>query len=175
MISLIGIFWVPLTIILWCKKYTSSSRPFCSLILLENASSQASLLDGVGCHFLLQGNFLTQESNPDLLHCRQIVYQLSYVLSGRVLKWSQVHSFLWWLTVGPQETHNSMPCQVIFKCRLTFTFSWSQCSGQQPHFFSIFLRHGSDNGQTPGAYIYSPGGFPSGIMLWRRYFLSFII
>ena len=65
-------------------------------------------------------------------------------------------------------------CRVIFKCRLTFTFPWSQCSGQQPHFFLIFLRRGSDNGQTPGAYIYSPGGCPSAIMLWRRYFLSFI-
>ena len=33
---------------------------------------------GVGCYFLLQGIFLTQESNPGLLHCRQILYQLSY-------------------------------------------------------------------------------------------------
>ena len=33
---------------------------------------------GVGCHFLLQGIFPTQESNPGLLHCRQILYQLSY-------------------------------------------------------------------------------------------------
>ena len=32
----------------------------------------------VGCHFLLQGIFLTQGSNPGLLHCRQILYQLSY-------------------------------------------------------------------------------------------------
>ena len=29
---------------------------------------------GVGCHFLLQGIFLTQRSNPGLLHCRQILY-----------------------------------------------------------------------------------------------------
>ena len=28
---------------------------------------------GVGSHFLLQGNFLTQGSNPRLLHCRQIL------------------------------------------------------------------------------------------------------
>ena len=27
---------------------------------------------------LLQGNFLAQESNQGLLHCRQILYQLSY-------------------------------------------------------------------------------------------------
>ena len=33
---------------------------------------------GVGCHALLQGIFPTQESNPGLLHCRQILYQLSY-------------------------------------------------------------------------------------------------
>ena len=33
---------------------------------------------GVGCHFLFQGIFPTQGSNPGLLHCRQILYQLSY-------------------------------------------------------------------------------------------------
>ena len=31
----------------------------------------------VGCHFLLQGIFLTQGSNPGFLHCRQILYQVS--------------------------------------------------------------------------------------------------
>ena len=31
----------------------------------------------VGCHFLLQGIFLTQEQNSGLLHCRQILYCLS--------------------------------------------------------------------------------------------------
>ena len=29
---------------------------------------------GVGCHFLLQGIFPTQEPNPCLLHCRWILY-----------------------------------------------------------------------------------------------------
>ena len=32
----------------------------------------------MGCLFLLQGIFLTQESNLGLLHCRKILYQLSY-------------------------------------------------------------------------------------------------
>ena len=32
----------------------------------------------VGCHFLLQQIFLTQGLNPDLPHCRQILYHLSY-------------------------------------------------------------------------------------------------
>ena len=33
---------------------------------------------GVDCHSLLQRIFLTQGSNPSLLHCRQILYCLSY-------------------------------------------------------------------------------------------------
>ena len=33
---------------------------------------------GVGNLSLLQGIFLTQESNQGLLHCTQILYQLSY-------------------------------------------------------------------------------------------------
>jgi len=33
---------------------------------------------GVGCHFLLQEIFMTQESNWGLLHCRQILYHLSH-------------------------------------------------------------------------------------------------
>ena len=31
-----------------------------------------------GCRFLLQGIFQTQKSNPGLLHCRWILYRLSY-------------------------------------------------------------------------------------------------
>ena len=33
---------------------------------------------GVGRHFLLQGIFPTQGSNPGLLHCRQNLYRLGY-------------------------------------------------------------------------------------------------
>ena len=45
----------------------------CSL----SGSSIHGILDkntGVGCHFLLQGIFLTQELNLGLLHCRKILY-----------------------------------------------------------------------------------------------------
>ena len=37
----------------------------------------------VGSLSILQGNFPTQESNQDLLHCRRILYQLSYLESLR--------------------------------------------------------------------------------------------
>ena len=39
---------------------------------------------GVGCHFLLQGLFLTQGSNLGLWHCRQILYHLNHKGSPRI-------------------------------------------------------------------------------------------
>ena len=41
---------------------------------------------GVGCHFLLQGIFPIQGSNPGLLHCRQTLYSLSHQGSPLVTK-----------------------------------------------------------------------------------------
>jgi len=41
----------------------------------------------VGSLSLLQGIFPTQGSNPGLLHCRQILYQLSHKGSPRTLEW----------------------------------------------------------------------------------------
>ena len=42
---------------------------------------------GVHSLSLLQGSFPTQGSNPGLLHRRQILYQLSYQGSPRILEW----------------------------------------------------------------------------------------
>ena len=42
---------------------------------------------GVGSISLLQGIFPTQGSNPGLLHCRRILYQLSHKGSPRILEW----------------------------------------------------------------------------------------
>ena len=42
---------------------------------------------GVGSLSLLQGIFPTQGSNPNLLHCRLILYQLSHKGSPRILEW----------------------------------------------------------------------------------------
>ena len=51
---------------------------------------------GVGCPFLLQKIFPTQESNPGLLHCRQILYLLSYeghfILSNKAEKRQLIYS-----------------------------------------------------------------------------------
>ena len=51
---------------------------------------------GVGCHFLLQGIFPTQGLDPGLLHCRQIIYNLSQSLSKLwILKKKPVNSQNW--------------------------------------------------------------------------------
>ena len=45
----------------------------------------------MGCHALLQGIFSTQESNPGLLPCRWILYQLRYQGSPKT-GWVQFNS-----------------------------------------------------------------------------------
>ena len=42
---------------------------------------------GVGSLSLHQRTFLTQESNQGLLHCRGILYQLSYQEALRIWRW----------------------------------------------------------------------------------------
>ena len=51
--------------------------------LFETPWNSAGQNTGVGSLTLLQGIFLTQESNPGLPHCMQILYQLSHKQSPR--------------------------------------------------------------------------------------------
>ena len=60
--------------------WSGASRFFC----LWNSPGENT---GVHCHFLLQGIFPTQKSNPSLPHCRQILYQLSHQGNPRILGW----------------------------------------------------------------------------------------
>ena len=45
---------------------------------------------GVGCHFLLQGIFLTQGLKPGLPHCRQTLYCLSHL--GSTIPYTKINS-----------------------------------------------------------------------------------
>ena len=54
---------------------------------------------GVGCHFLLQGIFPTQGSNPGLPHCRQTLYHLSHQGSPLVLGLCQNVLFVKWICI----------------------------------------------------------------------------
>ena len=61
----------------------------------------------MGCHFLLQGIFLTQGSNPGLLHHRQILYRLSY--KGRPVLQGMVYTkYTWEISSLCQELEISL-------------------------------------------------------------------
>ena len=45
----------------------------------------------MGCHFLLQGIFPIQESNPGLPHCRQTVYRLIHQEVTYISKLRLIH------------------------------------------------------------------------------------
>ena len=56
----------------------SHGTTFCDPTRLLCPQNSPGKNTGVGSHSLFQGIFLTQGSNPGLLHCRQILYCLSY-------------------------------------------------------------------------------------------------
>ena len=74
------------------SKNENSSRESKSHSVMSNSlrphlTSPQSMDTGVGSLFFLQGIFPTQGSNPGLLHCRWILYQLSHQGSPRILEW----------------------------------------------------------------------------------------
>ena len=66
-----------------CSVVSDSLRPH-GLYSPWNSLSQNT---GMGSLSLLQEIFPTQGSNPGLLHCRQILYQLSHKRRPRILAW----------------------------------------------------------------------------------------
>ena len=75
--------------IFWCirkvkVKVMSDSLPTHVIYSPWNSPGQ---ITGVGSLSLLQGIVPTQGSNPGLLHCRQILYQLSHKGSPSILEW----------------------------------------------------------------------------------------
>ena len=65
---------------------------------------------GVGCHSFLQGIFPTQESNRGLLHCRQILHQLSY--QGSPCIWIHIYRY------------------ILFWTFSLYTYTWTTVSGK---------------------------------------------
>ena len=66
-----------------CSVMSDSLQPL-GLYSPWNSSGQNT---GMRSHSLLQGIFPTQGLKPGLLHCRQILYQLSHTESPRILQW----------------------------------------------------------------------------------------
>ena len=83
---------------------------------------------GVGSHFLLQGIFLTQGLNPALLHCRQILYLLSYQGSPGMITPRMITP-----PIRAQPARSSL----LFNCH----FVWEDFSSALPHSLIIPLFH----------------------------------
>ena len=66
-----------------CSVVSNSLRPH----VLYSSWNYPGQNTGVGSLSLLQGSFPTHGSNPDLPHCRRILYQLSHRGSPRILQW----------------------------------------------------------------------------------------
>jgi len=68
----------------------------------------------MGCHFLLQRIFLTQGSNPGLLHFRQILIHLGHEGSPVTIYWKRIKFFpnssrgLWKLRDRIKETNGKL-------------------------------------------------------------------
>ena len=83
-----GAFLAPL-----CEvKVTQSCPTLCGPMVYTVHGISRGQNTGVGSLSLLQEIFPTQILNPGLLHCRQILYELSHQGSSRILEWV-AHSF----------------------------------------------------------------------------------
>ena len=86
---------------MWQVKVAQSSLTLCDPMGYSPRNSPGQNT-GVGSLFLLQGIFPPQGLNPGLLHCRQILYQLSHKVQFSSVQFSRlvVSDFLWppWVT-----------------------------------------------------------------------------
>ena len=84
--------------------------------------------NGMDSHFLLQEIFLTQRSNLGLLHCRQILYQLSHQGSPK----STLPQFKIKLKITKQNGGYSLFLQTAIGHSVPLEWGWvSQCSLMQ--------------------------------------------
>ena len=123
---------------------------------------------GVGSCFHLQGIFPTQGSNPGLLHCRQILYQLSYQgspilnISSAQFSRSVVSDSLWPHELqharppcpSPTPGAHSNPCPLSWWCHPTILSSvvpFSSCSQSFPASGSLQMSQlFASGGQSTG-------------------------
>ena len=73
--------------LLWGNLPNPGMEPRSQVDSLPSEPPGKSKNTGVGTLPLLQGIFPTQRSNPGLLHCRWILYQLCHQGSPRILEW----------------------------------------------------------------------------------------
>ena len=128
---------------------------------------------GVGCHFLLQGIFQTQVSNPGLPHCRQMLYHLSHQGNPVIQGYSvliqhtdrEANSSDWPLYLPKVQSKCACVCLYSFKQSTCVSFSikkrqfllwdkWNSVLEKLLHLVHCFLQ----------IFLYTP--FP--VLVWRK-------
>ena len=127
----------------------------------------------MGCHFLLQGVFLTQGLNLGLLHCRQMLYCLSHQGSHFIDEKIKVqrmkslaHSCSSWWQSGLEVSYSTLlarrkcPASYIIWIFVSLLLLLSQIQTIlpfPPHFvFSFYLLCDSENSPWCDFYLVSP-------------------
>ena len=121
---------------------------------------------GLDCHSLLQGIFPTQGSNPDLPHCRQILYQLSHEGSPEnyaiycLKKFQFIFSNPFFFSFACFIALNRTPSMMLRKkdesrhntCFLILTEQYSACYHYQLQDFSVDSLYWSEKGSLYSLY-----------------------
>ena len=93
-------------------KVTQACATLCDPMDLYSPWNSPGQNTGEGSPSLLQGIFPTQGSNPGLLHCRRVLYQLSHQGSPRMLECSL--SLLQWIFPTQEANWGLLHCRQIF-------------------------------------------------------------
>ena len=128
----------------------------------------------VGCHFLLQGIFLTQGSNPHLLHWRRILYPLSLQGIG-----SGSLSPGWWITPSVAVATLTPPCwsqeEFFFWSSQSFTVGFppgnNLCSGTGLRSLSLSASVSASGLPWERLSVYGTGGWTDFCSLWVAFSL----
>ena len=127
--------WVHSSVVPWARKKSAKSCPTPARQAPLSMRTLQAKNTGVGCHSLLQGIFLTQGSNPGLLHYRQILYQLSYMGSHRGkevrIKEQSLGEFFKKMFLCEKMQQEIVRFQVHFvgKLQSTYTLGFKRMSG----------------------------------------------
>ena len=120
---------------------------------------------GVGSLSLLQGVFLTQGLNPGLLHCRQILYQLTTIPRSYRKIILNVHSWALsqtpWIRTRPWgSSQRNHTCKQAFRVFQTTPESENHSPGGSSPVRSVWLRRPAPSGcgypQSPSAVTLEP-------------------
>ena len=128
-------------------KVTQSCLTLCNVHGLYSPWNFPGQKTGVGSLSLLQGIFPTQGSNPGLLHCRQILYQLSHQESPEIQQRQ------------PEPLCRSL-AQLALGPHCSFFVSFSPCLKQVKRIFSRSFPGGAvvENSPSSAAVeVLSPG------------------